>query len=85
MYLLARNEEINAWLEEHPAVLSGMFVVLGLVLLGYGLKALFTGRSRSKRGKELEGPMAYFHGAIMALFGAGCLAFAVAKIVSTFQ
>jgi hypothetical protein len=84
MYLLARNEAINAWLEEHPAVLGGMFIVLGLVLLSFGLKTLFTGRSRSKRGQEIEGPMAYLQGAMLTIFGAGCLAFAIFRLWSAF-
>jgi len=84
MYLLARNEEINAWLEEHPAVLGGMFIVLGFVLLTFGLIALRTGRARGKWGNEMEGPTAYLHGGVLTIAGAGSLGFALFKLWNAF-
>ena len=80
--LLARNEEINQWLEEHPAVLGGGAMILGLGLLGFGVAALMTGRSTGKYGRKMEGPMAYMHGAIMAGFGGICILFGLFKIAT---
>ena len=82
MSLLARHEEINAWLDQHPAVLGGIFLVLGLALVGYGLKALLTGQSRSKHGHQLEGPTAYAHGAVLAIGGVICTIFALYKLLT---
>lgn len=82
MYLLARNEEINKWLEEHPAVLGGGAIAIGLVLLGFGVVALLTGRSTGKYGHKMQGPMAYAHGGIMAAFGALCILFGLYKMVA---
>lgn len=82
MQLLARNEEINQWLAEHPLVLGAGAVVLGLVLLGLGASALLTGRAKSKRGADLTGTNAKLMGVIWAVAGAVCLLFGLFKIVS---
>jgi MFS family permease len=81
MYVLARNEEINKWLGENPAVLGGGALVIGLLLLGFGLAALISGRSTGKYGHKFEGPMAHLHGAILTIAGAGCLIFGVVKVI----
>ena len=82
MTLLARNEEMNKWLAENPAVLGGGAMAIGVVLLGIGIVALMTGKSTSKHGHKLEGPMAYLHGAIMAGFGALCTLFGLYKLAT---
>jgi hypothetical protein len=82
IFLLARNEEINQWLDEHPAVLGGGAILLGLVLVGFGVKALLTGRSRGKWGYEMEGPTAYMHGAVLAGFGGLAILFGLYKLIS---
>jgi hypothetical protein len=76
------NDEINKWLGENPAILGGIFLVLGLVLLGFGVTAIVTGRSTGKYGHKMEGPMAHLHGAIMAIAGAGFSLFAIYKLIS---
>lgn len=81
MNLLADNEAINKWLSENPMVLGGMFLVIGLVVAGFGVVALLTGRSTGKYGHKMEGPMAYLHGAIMAFFGGGFALFGLFKLV----
>jgi len=81
MYLLARNEEINRWLGEHPTVLGGGAVLIGGLLLAFGVYALMTGRSQGKWGHQLEGPMAYLHGALLAGFGGLAILFGLYKIV----
>lgn len=81
-YLLARNEEINKWLGEHPAILGAIALVLGLALLGFGISALVTGQSRGKYGREMKGSTAYVHGAILAVAGVGCVLFALYQLIS---
>lgn len=71
MYLLAARTEVDQWLEDHPLALGGGALVLGLILLGFGIAAIRSGKSTSKYGVELEGPMAELHGVAMA--GAGLL------------
>jgi hypothetical protein len=80
MYLLARNEEINQWLSENPTVLGGGAIVIGGLLLAFGVRALLSGRSQGKWGVQLEGPMAYLHGAIMAGFGGLAILFGLYKV-----
>ena len=81
MYLIARNEEINQWLAENPAVLGGGALVLGFILLGFGVTALVSGKSTGKYGHKFEGPMAHLHGAVLSIFGAVCLVFGLVKLV----
>jgi len=82
MSLLADNEEINKWLGEHPAVLGGGAILLGGVLLAFGVKALLTGRSQGKWGYQMEGPTAYLHGAVLAGFGGLTILFGLYKLIS---
>jgi hypothetical protein len=81
MFLLARNEEINKWLAENPAVLGGIFLVIGLVLLGYGISALVTGKARGKSGAEMTGGMAALMGIVRLIAGAGCAGFGAFKLL----
>jgi hypothetical protein len=82
MFLLARNEEINQWLEQNPAVLGGGAILIGLLLVAFGVKALLTGRSQGKWGHQMEGPMAYVHGALLAGFGGLAILFGLYKLIS---
>jgi MFS family permease len=82
VYLLADNEEINQWLDENPAVLGGILLVIGLTILTFGIVALATGRSRSKYGRKIEGPAAYAHGAALCAVGGVVIAFALFKLLS---
>jgi len=81
VYLLARNEEINRWLDEHPLVLGGGAAVIGLILAAYGVSALMTGKATDKWGRELQGGHAQFMGIIWLVFGAICLLFGGYKIL----
>jgi hypothetical protein len=73
--VLARNEELNKWLSENPLVLGGIFLVLGLVLLGFGLNDMITGKARGKWGHQVQGGMAQFYGIIRVVAGVGCALF----------
>lgn len=81
MLILARNEELNRWLSENPAVLGGVFLVIGLVLLGFGISDLATGKARGKWGTEFTGGMASMMGAIRLVAGLGCTGFGLFKLV----
>jgi len=81
MFLLARNEEINRWLNENPAILGGIFLVIGLVLLGFGISDLVTGKARGKWGTEMTGGMASMMGIIRLVAGVGCAGFGLFKLV----
>ena len=81
MLILARNEEINRWLGENPAVLGGIFLVLGLVLLGFGIKDLATGKARGKWGTEMTGGMASMMGIVRLIGGIGCTLFGGYKLL----
>jgi hypothetical protein len=79
--ILARNEEINKWLGENPAVLGGLFLVIGLVLLGFGINDLVTGKARGKWGTEFSGGTASLMGIIRLVGGLGCAGFGAFKLV----
>jgi len=79
--LLARNEEINKFLSENPLILGGIFLVIGLLLLGYGLKDIATGRSRGKWGVKFQGPMATIVGLLRVIGGAGSILFGAYKLI----
>ncbi|MCU0879026.1 MAG: hypothetical protein MUF06_14680 [Pirellulaceae bacterium] len=82
--LLARNEEINQWLNENPLVLGGGALVLGLVLLGFGLKDVLTGRAHDKWGNEMQGGMANVMGIVRLVAGVGVAGFGLFKIAQAF-
>ena len=81
LLLLARNEEINKWLSENPAVLGGLFLVIGLVLLGFGISDLVTGKARGKWGEQMTGGMASLMGIVRLIGGIGCAGFGAFKLV----
>jgi hypothetical protein len=81
MLILARNEEINKWLGENPAVLGGIFLVIGLALLAYGVSDLVTGKARGKWGTEFTGGMASMMGIVRLVGGIGCVGFGVFKLI----
>jgi len=81
MFVLARNEEINKWLGENPAILGGIFLLIGLVLLGFGISDLVTGKARGKWGTEMTGGMASMMGIVRLVAGIGCAGFGAFKLV----
>ncbi len=81
MLILARNEEINRWLSENPAVLGGIALLLGLVLLGWGISDFVTGKAHGKWGTEMTGGTAKLMGIIRIVAGVGAAGFGVFKLV----
>jgi hypothetical protein len=79
--ILARNEELNRWLAENPAVLGGLFLVIGLLLLGFGISDVVTGKARGKWGTEFTGGTASLMGIIRLVAGLGCTGFGLFKLV----
>jgi hypothetical protein len=82
MHPFAKYEAANNWLTDHPVVLGGGAVVLGMILVGLGVWSLMTGQAPSKRGPDLEGGNAKAMGFVWLGFGALCLLFGFFKIVS---
>lgn len=83
MLLLADSkDDINRWLDQNPMVLGGGALLLGLVLVGFGVKALVTGQATSKRGAKLTGTQAKLVGAVQAGFGALVILFGLYKMVA---
>ncbi len=81
MLVLARNEEVNRWLEQNPAVLGGGAIVLGGVLLGFGVRDILTQQATGKWGVKHTGGMAVFTGAVRAIAGAGLCLFGLYKLL----
>ncbi|MDA7503726.1 hypothetical protein OAF42_02550 [Planctomicrobium sp.] len=50
LLLFAQKEDLNKWLDEHPAVLGGLFMILGFGIALYGVYELKTGVTRDKKG-----------------------------------
>jgi hypothetical protein len=82
MLLFARNEAANQWLAEHPLVLGGGAVVLGLIFVALGVSSLISGRAPTKRGADLEGGNALAMAVVWLVFGAACLVFGIYKMVA---
>ena len=77
-YLLAdRNSPINVWLRENPMVLSGIFGVIGLVLLYFGIVGLMSGKAKDKYGNELTGGVAMLSSVVRAVAGVGLIGMAI--------
>jgi hypothetical protein len=76
------NEAINKWLAENPMILGGAALVLGLILVGLGVRALVSGQAPTKRGPDLEGDNAKAMAFVWLGFGALCVLFGLYKVVS---
>jgi hypothetical protein len=80
-FVLARNEAINQWLNEHPAVLGGIFVALGLLLAGYGVYEIRTGITRDKYGNQVTGSWGRMLTNIRITGGIAALGFGLYKLI----
>ena len=79
--VLARNEAINKWLSEHPAVLGGIFAALGLVLAGAGVYEIQAGVTRDKYGNVVTGSWGRLLSNIRVLGGIGAFGFGLYKLI----
>ena len=82
MHLFGRNDEINQWLADRPLVVGAGAVVIGLILVGLGVSALWTGRAMTKRGPDLEGGQAKVMAFVWLGFGTLCLLFGLFKVLN---
>ncbi|GAB4145689.1 MAG: hypothetical protein Tsb009_17940 [Planctomycetaceae bacterium] len=84
LILFARrnNEEVNNWLGQHPLVLGLIFLVIGLVVGGWGLFELKSGVAHDKRGREMSGGAAKAMAIIRIVAGSGCLLFGLYKMIA---
>ena len=76
------NDEINHWLGQNPLILGLIFLVLGLVIGGWGLYELMTGVAYSKRGKVMTGSTARMLAIVRIVAGAICILFALYKMAA---
>ncbi len=76
------NEAANQWLAQHPMVLGLVFLLLGLLVGGWGLFELLSGVAHTKRGKTLSGGQAKAMAIIRIVAGAGCILFALYKLIA---
>ena len=77
LFARRRNEAANRWLEENPAVLGGGALLLGAVLLYFGVVGLMTGKTKDKRGNEMTGGAAAISSVVRALMGLGAIGFGI--------
>ncbi|MCA9081268.1 MAG: hypothetical protein KDA58_11965 [Planctomycetaceae bacterium] len=78
--LLADNDAANEWLKDNPAVLGGIAILIGLMLLAFGGNSIMTGKARTKWGIELTGLMARLHGGFLAVVGLAAMTFGLFKV-----
>lgn len=76
------NRAANQWLGEHPAVLGGIFLVLGVAILGWGIYEMRSGVAHTKYGKQVSGGTATALAVIRIVAGAGCLLFGLYKLIA---
>lgn len=81
-FVLARNEAINQWLNEHPLVLGAGALLIGLVVAGFGIKELMTGVSKDKFGNVLKGGYGKSISIIRVLLGAGFAIFGLYRLIA---
>jgi len=83
MHLFADvNDEINARLAKNPVVLGFGALAIGLLILGFGVYALKTGRAPTKKGPDMEGANAKAMAIVWLVFGGLFSLFGVYKIVT---
>lgn len=72
----------NQWLGEHPMVLGGIFLAIGLVAGGWGIVELKSGVASDKRGRKVEGGAGKALAIVRIVVGAGACLFGLYKMVA---
>lgn len=75
------NRALNNWLSENPLILGGIFLLIGIALLGFGVYELSVGVAHNKRGKKFEGGTAKTMSIARLVAGVVCCGFAIYKML----
>ena len=78
---LGQQSEHDKWLEQHPTVLGGGALLIGLVLLASGIYELRTGVTRGKYGEVLRGSWGTFNSILRIVGGAVACVFGLYKML----
>lgn len=84
MVILAQrgaNSPANQWLRENPMVLGLIFLVIGSLLLFFGIREIRSGVAHDKYGNVIPGGMGQVTALVRVVGGVGCCAFAIYKMV----
>lgn len=76
------DSDLNQWLGEHPAVLGGIFIAIGLAVGGYGAWELYKGVAHDKWGNQMEGGMGNAMAGLRLVAGICCVGFGIYKLVA---
>ena len=79
--LARRNDAANRWLGQNPAVLGGIFIVIGGLLLYFGVRDLRRGVTRDKFGREVSGGMATLISVVRVIGGVVAGGFGLFKLL----
>jgi hypothetical protein len=69
------DESINAWLDQNPAILGSIALLLATGLVLTGIANLKTGVTYNKFGVKSQGDTAHLSGWVRIIAGIGCAAF----------
>lgn len=72
---------VNEWLDRNPMVLSAGSLFLGLLLIGWGVAGLMSGKARSKWGTQFEGNQANILSIVRLVAGIAVCLFGIYKMV----
>lgn len=76
-----RNSAANQWLDKNPAVLGGISILIGGLLLYFGIRDLKRGVTRDKFGREVSGGMASLISIVRAIGGTVAGGFGLYKLL----
>lgn len=82
LLLLANaKDDFNQYLDENPAVLGALALVLGLMVASWGTISLITGKTRDNYGSNMEGAWVSVVAIIRIICGSAAVVFGIYKIV----
>ena len=71
--LADRNSAANVWLRENPLVITAGALVLGSVLVYFGIAGLKSGETKGKYGNQLSGGTASMVSVLRLVMGIGVI------------